>query len=62
MPLGLKIMQLGLELTNLTTPSYQTKILAGHTLYMLMCMNSFLMTCQSHLARQFLPQLPWMQN
>ena len=33
MPLGLRIIQLGLELTNLTTPSYQSKILTGHTLY-----------------------------
>ena len=32
MPLGLKIMLLGLEVTNLTTPSYQSKILTGHTL------------------------------
>ena len=34
MPLGLRIMQLGLELNNLTIPSYVTKILIGHTLYM----------------------------
>ena len=27
-------MQLGSELTNLSTPSYQSKILTGHTLYM----------------------------
>ena len=33
MPLGLRIMQLGLELNNLTIPSYMTKILTGHTLY-----------------------------
>ena len=45
MPLGLRIMQLGLELTNLTTPSYQIKILTGHTLYMVMSMRSILMTC-----------------
>ena len=51
MPLGLRIMQLGLELTNLTNPSYQSKILTGHTLYMVMVMRSFLMTCQNHLVR-----------
>ena len=28
------------------------KILTGHTLYMVISMKSFLMTCQSHLARQ----------
>ena len=33
MPLGLGIMQLGLELINLIIPSYQIKILTGHTLY-----------------------------
>ena len=33
MPLQLRIMQLGLELTDLTTPSYQIKILTGHTLW-----------------------------
>ena len=32
MPLGLGIMQLGLELINLITSSYQIKILTGHTL------------------------------
>ena len=52
MPLGLRIMQLGLELINLTIPSYLTKILTGHTLYMVMSTKSFLMTCQNHLARQ----------
>ena len=36
---------------NLTTPSYQIEILTGHTLYMVMSMKSFLMTCQNHLAR-----------
>ena len=52
MPLGLRIMQLGLELNNLTIPFYLTKILTGHTLYIVMSMKSFLMTCQTHLARQ----------
>ena len=52
MPLGLRTMQLGSELTNLTTPSYQSKILTGHTLYMVMAMKLFLMTCQNHLAGQ----------
>ena len=33
MPLGLRIMQLGLELINLTIPSYLIKILIGHLLY-----------------------------
>ena len=33
MPLGLRILQLGLELNNLTIPSYLTKILIGHTQY-----------------------------
>ena len=51
MPLGLGIMQFGLELINLITPSYQVKILTGCTLYMVMSMKSFLMTCQNHLAR-----------
>ena len=36
MPLGLRIMQLGLELINLTSPFYLIKILIGHTLYMVM--------------------------
>ena len=36
MPSGPRIMQLGLELINLITLSYQTKILTGHTLYMVM--------------------------
>ena len=60
MPLGLKIMQLGSKLTNLTSPSYQSKILTGHTLYMVTSMKSFLMTCQNHLVGLELPQLPWM--
>ena len=50
MPSGLKIMQLGLELTNLTTPSYLSKILTVHTLYMVRYVRSFLMTCQNHLV------------
>ena len=33
MPLGPRIMQLGLELINLTIPFYLIKILIGHTLY-----------------------------
>ena len=33
MPSGPRIMQLGLELINQITLSYQTKILTGHTLY-----------------------------
>ena len=52
MPLGLRIMQLGLELISLTIPSYLTMILIGHMLYMVMSKKSFLMTCQNHLARQ----------
>ena len=52
MPLGLRIMQLGLELNNLTVPSSLTKILIGHTLYMVMSTTSFLTTCQIHLVRQ----------
>ena len=52
MPLGLRIMQLGLELINLTIRSYLTKILIGHTLYMGISKKSFLMTCQNHLVRQ----------
>ena len=60
MPLGLRIMQLGLELSNLTIPSHLTKILTGHTLYMVMSTKSFLMTCQNHLARQQPPPQPWM--
>ena len=50
--IGLRIMQLGLELINLTIPFYLIKILIGHTLYMVMSKKSFLMTCQIHLARQ----------
>ena len=61
MPLGLKIMQLGLELINLTIPSYLIKILIGHTLYMVMSKKSFLMTCQHHLVRQQPPTQTWMQ-
>ena len=49
MPIGLRIMQLGLELINLTIPSYLTRILIGHTLYMVMSNKTFLMTCQNHL-------------
>ena len=52
MPLGLRIMQLGLGLINLTIPFYLIKILIGHILYMVMSKKSFLMTCQNHLARQ----------
>ena len=48
MPLGLRIMELGLELNNLTIPFYLIKILTGHTLYMVMSTKSFLMTCQIH--------------
>ena len=51
MPLVLGIMHLGLELINLISPSYQIKILTGHTLYKVMSMKSFLMTSQNHLAR-----------
>ena len=39
MPLGLRKMQLGLDLTNLTTLPYQNKILTGHTLFMVMSMR-----------------------
>ena len=49
---GLRIMQLGLELINLTIHFYLIKVLIGHTLYMVMSKKSFLMTCQKHLARQ----------
>ena len=52
MPLGLRIMQLGLELNNLTIPFYLTKILTGHTLYIVMSTKSFLMAYQIHLVRQ----------
>ena len=52
MPLGPRIMQLGLGLNNLTIPSFLIKIFTGHTLYMVMSTTSFLMTCQNHLARQ----------
>ena len=52
MPLGVRIMQIGLGLINLTILSYLTKILIGHTLYMVMSKKSFLTTCQNHLVRQ----------
>ena len=52
MPLGLRIMQLGLELINMSIPFYLIKILIGHTLYKVMSKKSFLITCQIHLARQ----------
>ena len=52
MPLRPRIMQLGLGLNNLTIPSSLTKILTGHTLYMVMSTKSFLMTCQNNLVRQ----------
>ena len=52
MPLGLRIMQLCLELINLNITFYLIKILIGHTLYMVMSKIIFLMTCQTHLARQ----------
>ena len=39
-----RIMQLGSELINLITPSYQIMILTGHTLYMVMSTKSFLTT------------------
>ena len=51
-PLGLRIMQLGLELINLTILSYLTKISIGHTLYMVISKKSFMITCQNHLVRQ----------
>ena len=51
MSLGLGIMELGLQLINLIPPSYQIKILTGHTLNMVMSMKSFLMTCQNHFTR-----------
>ena len=34
--------------------------LTGLTLFMVMSMKSFLMTCQNHLERLKLPLLPWM--
>ena len=40
-------MQLGLELTNLASPSYLSKILTGDTLYMAMASISFVMTCKA---------------
>ena len=49
--IGPRIMQLGLELSNMITHSNQIKILTGHTLYMVVSMKSFLMTCQNHLVR-----------
>ena len=42
--------EIGLELISLIIPSYQIKILTGHTLYMAMSTKSFLMTCQNHLT------------
>ena len=51
-PLGLRNMQLGLGLINLTILSYLTKISIGHILYMVMFKKSYLMTCQNHLASQ----------
>ena len=60
MPLGPRIMQLGLGLNNLTIPSFLIKILTGHTLYMVMSTKSFVMTCQNHMARQYTPPQPWM--
>ena len=60
MPLGLRTTQLGLELINLISPSYRIKISTGHTLYMVMSMKSFLMTCQNRLASLQLPLPPWM--
>ena len=44
MPLGLRIMQSGLELNNLTIIFYMIKILIGYTLNMVMSKKSFLMT------------------
>ena len=44
-------MQLGSELTNLTTPSYQSKTLTGHTLYMVRSMKSLLMRWPEPLGR-----------
>ena len=52
MPIGLRIMQFGLELINLIIPSYLVKTLIRHTLYMVMSKKSFLLTCQNHLVRQ----------
>ena len=40
MPLGQRIMQLGLGLNNLTIPFFLFKILTGHTLYMVMSTRS----------------------
>ena len=62
MPLGLGIMQLGLELINLITPSYQIKILTGYTVYIVMSTKSILMTFQSLLARLLSPLPPWMSR
>ena len=53
-------MQLGLELIDLTIPSYLTKILIELILYMVMSKKFFLMTCQNHLVRQQSPPQPWM--
>ena len=52
MPLGLRIMQLGLELINLIIRSYLDTDFDWTYLYMVMSKKSFLMTCQNHLARQ----------
>ena len=60
MPLRLMIMQLDLELINLTIPSYLTKSLIGHILHMVMSKKSFLMTCQNHMVRHKSPPHPWM--
>ena len=40
MPLGLMIMQLGLELNNLTISFYLIMLLTGHTLYMVLATKS----------------------
>ena len=47
--IGPRIMQLGLKLNNLITPSYQIKILTGHT--GVMSMKSFLIACQELLGK-----------
>ena len=51
MPLGLRTIQLALELINMTTPSDQIMILTGHTLYMVMSMKFFLMACNRILSK-----------
>ena len=50
MPVGLGIMQLGLELINLITLSYQIKVDWTYSVYGDVH-KSFLMTYQNHLAR-----------